>query len=80
MNKKILALASISAALFLSCSADDFFRPGDNPDPPPGTGSCNIIMGFCLDGVTQSECENFIVPGTFALGKSCPDSGGNDFF
>jgi hypothetical protein len=85
MNKKILTLAFISAALFLSCSADDFFDPSkDVPDPGgidpgPGTGpggdgkgSCEI-MGYCSkDNVTESECETMSSGlGTFNPGGTC---------
>lgn len=83
MNKKILALALIPAALFFACSADDAFDPKDwevPDDSGPGTGpgggggkgSCEI-MGYCsMDNVTASECETMSSGyGTFVPGGSC---------
>jgi hypothetical protein len=72
MNKKILALALISAALFFACTADGLID-----DPPPkgsgggggGTGSCTIPVVGCIDGYTQEACDAAF--GSFNPGGTC---------
>jgi hypothetical protein len=72
MNKKILTLALIPAALFLACTADGLFSEAPGPGKGGGgNGSCTY-MGTCTDGIPQDAC--IALGGSFSSGKC---SGGN---
>jgi len=72
MNKKILALAFVSAAFLFGCTADGSFDSDTSPTPTPGGGTqyC-YIENECVPfegALTAEMCR--ILDGTVV--NSCP--------